>query len=207
MVGYLRHVLLLYRYHNCYQLSEIGVCYSAKLKGFWYKLPDVDNVSRLAKVSLTVSFESSLYGSFDQCIVFDFGTKPYLVRRLNVDVQSESPPQISIVSKHVTATAIWDEHSMDVVRFVQKTGQALQAEHSSRIYSLQKQGKITAKELRRDNYKTVMHQLLFVEEGFMTNELSRYSKHFIYNYWEASRSVLGELFFLGGNATPLETPS
>ena len=207
MVGYLRHVLLLYRYHNCYQLSEIRVCYSAKLKGFWYKLPDVNNFSGLAKVSFTVSFESSLYGSFDQCIVFDFGTKPYLVRRLNVDVQSESPPQISIVSQHVTATAIWDEHSMDVVRFVQKTGQALQAEHLSRIYSLQKQEKITAKELRRDNYKTVMHQLLFVEEGFMTNELSRYSKHLIYTYWEASRSVLGESFFLGGNATPLKTPS
>ena len=200
-------MLLLYRYHNCYQLSEIRVCYSAKLKAFWYKLPDVNNFSGLAKVSFTVSFESSLYGSFDQCIVFDFGRKPYLVRRLNVDVQSGSLPQTSIFSQHATATAVWDERSTDVVRFVHKTGEALQGEHLSRIYSLQKQGNITAEELRRDNYKTVMHQLLFVEEGFMTNELSRYSKHLIYTYWEASRSVLGELLFLGGNATPPKTPS
>ena len=200
-------MLLLYRYHNCYQLSEIRVCYSAKLKAFWYKLPDVNNFSGLAKVSFTVSFESSLYGSFDQCIVFDFGKKPYLVRRLNVDVQSGSLPQTSIFLQHATATAVWDERSMDVVRFVHKTGEALQGEHLSRIYSLQKQGNITAEELRRDNYKTVMHQLLFVEEGFMTNELSRYSKHLIYTYWEASRSVLGELLFLGGNATPPKTPS
>lgn len=196
MVGYLRHVLLLYRYHNCYQLSEIrvgcyqdyrgcesyNVCYSARLKEFWYKAPDVNNFSGRAKVSLTVSFESSLYGSFDQCIVFDFGRKPYLVRRLNVDVQSGSLPQTSIFSQHATATAVWDERSMDVVRFVHKTGEALQGEHLSRIYSLQKQGNITAEELGRDNYKTAMHQLLFVEEGFMKRELSRYSKHLIYAY-------------------------
>ena len=196
MVGYLRHVLLLYRYHNCYQLSEIrvgcyqdyrgcesyNVCYSAKLKEFWYKTPDVNNFSGRAKVSLTVSFESSLYGSFDQCIVFDFGRKPYLVRRLNVDVQSGSLAQTSIFLQHATATAVWDERSMDVVRFVHKTGEALQGEHLSRIYSLQKQGNITAEELRSDNYKTVMHQLLFVEEGFMKRELSRYNKHLIYAY-------------------------
>ena len=95
------------------------------------------------------------------------------MQKLNVDVQSESLSKAPIVSQHLAASAIWDERSMEVVRFVHKTGEALQGEHLSRIYSLPKQVDITADELSRDNYKNVMHQLLFVEEGFMKDEISR----------------------------------
>ena len=124
-------------------------------------------------MSLTVSFKSSLYGSFDQCVVFDFGKKPYLMQKLNADVHSESLSQSAIVSKHATAAAIWDESSVEVVRFIHGTDEALQGEHLSRTYSLPKQVDITDNELNRDNYKRIMHQLLFVEEGFMKDEISR----------------------------------
>ena len=124
-------------------------------------------------MSVTVSFNSALYGNFDQCIVFDFGRKPYLVQKLNADVRSESLSRTPIVSQHTPAATIWDESCMEVVRFVHGTGEALQGEHLSRTYSLRKQVDVVASELNLDNYKRVMHQLLFVEEGFMKDEISR----------------------------------
>ena len=188
VIGFLRHVLLLYSYHSCYQLSEIRVgyyqekqgcesyntCYIDRLRGFWYKAPDVNSISGRMTVSLTISFESYLYGSFDQCVVFDFGKTSYLVQRLNADVQSASLSETSIASQPVIASAIWGERSMEVVRFGHRTGVALRAEHLSRRYSLPEKVKITADHLHRGNYKTVMHQLLFKEEGFMRSEISRY---------------------------------
>ena len=147
------------------------VCYTSKLTESWYKAPKV-NLSGRVKVSLTVAFHSSLYGSFDQCVVFDFGKKPYLMQKLNADVHSESLSQRPIVPQHAAA-AIWDESSMEVVRFVHGTDEALQGEHLSRTYSLPKQVAITDDELSQGGYKRIMHELLFVEEGFMKEEISR----------------------------------
>ncbi|XP_068761003.1 3'-5' exoribonuclease HELZ2-like isoform X3 [Montipora capricornis] len=184
-IGCLRHVLLLYKYHDVYQLSEISVgcyeetaglqsyrtCYTAKLTGFWYKAPEVKSSGRL-RVSLTVSFASSLYGSFDQCVVFDFGKKPYLVQKLNADVHSE----VSTLSpSNVPSAAIWNERSVQVVRLVPESGAALQGMHWSRVYSLQEKLKIPDEKLSRDNYKKIMHALLHVEEGFMKAEIARYT--------------------------------
>ena len=124
---------------------------------------------------MTVSFESRLYGSFEQLVLFDFGKKPYLVKRLNADVMSESLSQTSIVPEHAitSPTAVWDEVSMEVVRFVHGTSEAVQAEHLSRTYCLPKKRRITAETLSPTVYKSLMHQLMFVEEGFMKDEISR----------------------------------
>ena len=124
---------------------------------------------------MTVSFDSSLYGSFEQLVLFDFGKKPYLVKKLNADVMSESWSQMSIVPEHATASAetVWDEVSMEVIRFVHGTSEAVQAEHLSRTYCLPKKVEITAEILGPTVYKSLMHQLLFVEEGFMKDEISR----------------------------------
>ena len=124
---------------------------------------------------MTVSFDSSLYGSFEQLVLFDFGKKPYLVKKLNADVMSESLSQMSIVPEQATASAetVWDEVSMEVIRFVHGTSEAVQAEHLSRTYCLPKKVEITAETLSPTIYKSLMHQLLFVEEGFMKDEISR----------------------------------
>ena len=173
-VGYLEQVLLLHRYHNCYQLSDVRVrcyqespgyqsyklCYTAKLNDPWYKSPSTNRPSGRVEVFLTVSFESHLYGSFEQLVLFDFGKKPYLVKKLNADVMSESLSQESIVPKHATAsaTAVWDEVSMEVIRFVHGTSEAVQAEHLSRTYCLPRKVEITAETLSPAVYKSLMHQ-------------------------------------------------
>lgn len=124
---------------------------------------------------MTVSFDSRLYGSFEQLVLFDFGKKPYLVKKLNADVMSESLSRMSIVPEQATASAeaVWDEVSMEVIRFVHGTSEAVQAEHLSRTYCLPKKVEITAETLSPAVYKSLMHQILFVEEGFMKDEISR----------------------------------
>ncbi|XP_022797854.1 uncharacterized protein LOC111336086, partial [Stylophora pistillata] len=189
-VGTLRNVFLLHRYHSFYHLSEIPVgcyeekhgsetyklCYTAKLKGPWYKSPSSARLVGRVEVVLKVSFESPLYGSFEQLVSFDFGRKPYLVKKLTADVTSESvtlPTAPEHLATH--ASAIWDERSVEVVRFVHETKEALQAEHLSRKHILPRQVEITDKVLSPKIYKNVMHQLLFAEERFMREEISRYT--------------------------------
>ncbi|XP_022797830.1 uncharacterized protein LOC111336066 [Stylophora pistillata] len=189
-VGSLKNILLLHRYHSCFHLTEIRVgcfeekhgsesyksCYTAKLKDSWYKSPNTPRMVGRVKLALTVSFESPLYGSFEQLVLFDFGRKPYLVKRLNADVSSGSGTlPIAPVNSATHESAIWDEMSVEVVRFVHETGEALQAEHLSRKYSLPRQVEITEDVLSPRTYKKMVHQLLFVEERFMKEEISRYT--------------------------------
>ena len=184
--GYLQHVLLLHRHHDVYQLSEISVgsyqgnkgcdsynlCFTAKLTGYFYKAPQVMS-SGMMRVSLTVSFTSSLFGVFDQSVVFDFGKKPYLVKKLTADVHSQSWSLDPVISHNVQDATFWDERSVQVVRFVDQTGEALQILHLSRIYNLPVGLQIPTEKLTRSNYKEIMHALLYVEERFMKDEISR----------------------------------
>ena len=96
------------------------------------------------------------------------------MKKLNADVTSESTT-LPIAPEHLAThtPAIWDERSVEVVRFVHETREALQAEHLSRKYSLPRQAEITNELLSPKIYKHVMHQLLFVEERFMKEEISR----------------------------------
>ena len=151
------------------------LCYTAKLKGPWYKSPNSARLVGRVEVVLKVSFESPLYGSFEQLVSFDFGRKPYLVKKLTADVTIESvtlPTAPEHLATH--ASAIWDERSVEVVRIVHETKEALQAEHLSRKHILPRQVEITDKVLSPEIYRNVMHQLLFAEERFMREEISRY---------------------------------
>ena len=188
-VGSLQNVFLLHRYHRYYLLSEIRVSrieekhgsetykllYTTKLKDSWYKSPSSKRLVGRVRVAITVSFKSPLYGSFEQLVVFDFGRKPYLLKKLNADVTSE-PMTLPSAPEHLAshAPAIWDERSVEVVRFIHATREALQAEHLSRKYGLPRQVDITDELLSPKIYKSVMHQLLFLEERFMKEKISRY---------------------------------
>ena len=144
----------------------------AKLTGYFYKAPQFMS-SGMMRVSLTVSFTSSLFGIFDQSVVFDFGKKPYLVKKLTADVHSQSWSLDPVVSHNVRDAAFWDERSVEVVRFVDQTDEAPQRVHLSRKYSLPVGVQIPTETLTRNNYKQMMHALLHVEEHFMKDEISR----------------------------------
>ena len=182
--GCLQHVLLLHRHQNVYQLSQISIgsnqgnsgCdsnnFTTKLRGYFYKAKQVMS-SGMMRVSLTVSFSSSLFGTFDQSVVFDFGKKPYLVRKLTADVHSQSWSLDPVISHNVQDAAFWDERSVQVVKFVHETDEALQREHLSRKYRLPMGVQIPTQNLTCNNYKAIMHALLYVEEHFMKDQISR----------------------------------
>ena len=152
--------------------ESYNLLFTAKLNGYFYKAPQV-MPSGMMRVSLTISFASSLFGIFDQSVVFDFGKKPYLVKKLTADVHSQSWSLDPVISHNVQDAAFWDERSVQVVRFVHETGEALQRVHLSRVYSLRVGKRIPTEKLTRSNYKEIMHALLHVEERFMKDEISR----------------------------------
>ena len=53
-----------------------------------YSPPPVPHLHALVLVQLKITFESTIYGTFAQTVMFDFGRRPYvLVQRLNIDVE------------------------------------------------------------------------------------------------------------------------
>lgn len=54
---------------------------------FEYNLPQLPSLKDAVLVQLKVDFESTIFGSFAQCLLFDFGRDAFLVQRMNVDVQ------------------------------------------------------------------------------------------------------------------------
>ena len=182
-------MLLVHRYHNTYRLREISVgyyrnyggceiCLTTKLNDLWYRAPNT-RITGHVKVTLKVSFESSLFGSFQQWVLFDFGRKPYLIQKLNADVVGSLLLNEQTSVRNNLASHQWDECSVQVVKFGHGTKAALHNEHLSRFYSLPKEpGNLVStsgntEALTSQNYKDVMHQLLFLEELYMKKEISR----------------------------------
>ena len=193
-IGQLRQVLLLHRYHHCYKLTEVRVGhyedkasfelyvldYTAKLDQLSYKAPSF-RIQGRAKIDVTVGFSSSIFGSFAQCVLFDFGKKPYLVQRLNVDVCSKDVSDKLLAARHEVGQQhqMWDENSTKVIRFVSTSSEAVQREQILKRYSLPKRqenvvsAQVMTGEALRINYKRVMHQLLFIEETYMRQQIGR----------------------------------
>ena len=153
---------------------------TAKPDQLSYKAPSY-RIQGRAKIDVTVGFSSSIFGSFAQCVLFDFGKKPYLVQRLNVDVCSKDVSEKLFAARHELGQQhqMWDENSMKVIRFVSTSSEAVQREQLLKRYSLPKRqenvvsAQVMTGEAERINYKRVMHQLLFIEETYMRQQIGR----------------------------------
>ena len=136
------------------------------------------------KVAVSLSFETTTFNrTFTQCLRFDFGKKPYLIQGLNVDIANEETLRtISAARQKLNLdTSVWTEGSVDVVSSPAETTEMSTRdrllltkyrlpERIENVVSVQViDGNVTV-----DNYKRVMHQLLFTEEIFMKKAISRY---------------------------------
>ena len=134
------------------------------------------------KVAVSVSFETTtLNQTFTQCLKFDFGKKPYLLQGLNVDIASEEAlDTISTTRQKLKLDpSVWIAGSVDIVPSAET------AEMSARDVLLQEKYKLPERienvvsaqiidgNMTVENYKRVMHQLLFTEELFMKKAISR----------------------------------
>ena len=102
--GNLKTIALLHRYHYQYRMEKVSMGYNKgsglfimfherELKGdssVECSLPPAPHPEVTVRVQVKVSFESTIYGTFVQTVLFDFGRKPrFLVQRLNIDVEKD----------------------------------------------------------------------------------------------------------------------
>lgn len=191
--GHLRQVRLLHRYHHCYKLTEITVGHyeekngqytlelTAKPEDVSYKaFPGADTGQM--RVDITVGFSSTVFGSFSQCLLLDFGRKPYLVQRMNVDVCGEElSGQLDAIRQEVgEGHQRWDESSVELVRVVPTDHVAQQRDKLCKMYSVPaKVHNIVSAQLLTGStdkryYQRTMHQLLFIEEAYMRQKIARW---------------------------------
>ena len=132
------------------------------------------------KVVVFVSFETTARNqTFTQCLRFDFGKKPFLLKGLNVDVASEEAlDTLSALRQELKLhSSVWREGSTDIVPWPETADMGSQdllkeyklPERIENVVSAQ----IIDGNMTVDNYKRVMHQLLFTEELFMKKAISR----------------------------------
>lgn len=156
-----------------------------------YELPN--ERSPVLEHRVKVVFSTDIYGTFRQSVVFDFGTEPVLVKHFCVDViPITDADKIQEMKKElvVSASQRWDDTNTHVITF--KTANPLETEASKRDEEREKelllrypcphaqsfsltQSTIGDKKLTRNNYRSRMHELLFIEE------IARYDQIALYN--------------------------
>ncbi|XP_048588777.1 helicase with zinc finger domain 2-like isoform X4 [Nematostella vectensis] len=132
-------------------------------------------------VEVWVSFTTTVFGSFSQCILFDFGKGPCLVKNFNVDIVSdEELYTLKQARQEVPKNSTWNPEDSVIVRTV--TDRRVDAVEELQIkypcpadpQSLVSTQILSGK-LNERSYHQTMHQLLFVEEVFMKQQIARFS--------------------------------
>ena len=116
-----------------------------------------------------VNFNGTMFGSFSQWVVFDFGTHPVLVRKLSVEVGTKSTHEKVKFLRQKLQFDRWTSENREIVRFVTKFIDAL-GEKLKRQYKAPSSSEsvitqhTVSTELNRNNYHHKMHKMLELEE-------------------------------------------
>ncbi|XP_077785536.1 3'-5' exoribonuclease HELZ2 isoform X3 [Podarcis muralis] len=118
-----------------------------------------------------VCLECQTFGVYEQWLVFDFGARPVLLRKLQARVgQREAPWQVDPSSVGQSSRFVdferWHSGNRVVVPSVERTGQELEllAKYKAPSLSLDFQRGAQGKPIARLNYREQMHNFLFREE-------------------------------------------
>lgn len=142
-----------------------------------------------------VVFSTDIYGTFRQTVVFDFGTEPVLVKHFCVDViPITDADKIQEIKKEmvVSASQRWDETNATIVPYVAPIVGSQQCPNQKQDEEREKellqrypcprastftltQATITEKKLTKNNYRSRMHELLYVEEIARYDQVARYN--------------------------------
>lgn len=159
------------------------------------ELKNIDDYTVSLEHRVKVIFSTDIYGTFRQSIVFDFGTEPVLVKHICVDVipVTDADKIQEIKEKLVySAAERWDEDNTDIIHFSQVSPPHLQTPAYLADIQREKelmerypcprastfvltQSTITEKKLTKNNYRSRMHELLYVEEIARYEQIARYN--------------------------------
>lgn len=155
----------------------------------------VNESSPILEHRVKVVFTTDIYGTFRQAVVFDFGTEPVLVKHLCVDViPVDSVDKIQEIRKEmvISTSKRWDKENSIIVPFETTLGPHLATpEHladEQREKDLMErypcprastfaltQSTITERKLTKNNYRSRIHELLYVEEIARYEQVARYN--------------------------------
>ncbi|XP_064420251.1 3'-5' exoribonuclease HELZ2 [Latimeria chalumnae] len=153
-----------------------------------------------AATQVGVSFQSFNFGSYEQWVVFDFGTRPVLVRKLRVQVGGEEvQPQVLGSAGEVQLVRLerWHSGNRRIVPCVEKTEAELllQKKYKPPSLSLAYQRLQTENSpITRMNYKDSMHNFLFREEAAEEEVLSRLSLQVVVSLKDMISGPVGMTF-------------
>ena len=135
------------------------------------------------ELEIVVSFSTLVFGNFAQVLVLDFGRESaHLAIKMNVEVGSQEFWQEygEEKAKLTLDWTLWDDESRKIVKFEPKHPLPFNNDYLLDMYKLPREDEMVpcplidkGQDLRPENYKNVMHQLLFIEEFFIRKQIAR----------------------------------
>lgn len=160
-------------------LEKVALLYNKDRLHFSLKENEMDKSVQIApgesfKVSrdqyrVEVQFTGNMFGSFNQWVVFDFGTLPVLVRKLYVEVGALGTHEKVRSLREKLQFDRWTTENREIVRYKGGVVDELERKLTSKYKapassdSVISQHSVTT-ELNWNNYHHKMHQLLEMEE-------------------------------------------
>lgn len=140
------------------------------------------NRSKEKMYRIKLHFTSQIFGTFRQSIVFDFGKEPVLMRRVSVDAVSPSNHR-QLEEARETMICVgerWDGTNKTVIDFVPKSSFGMEEDKGLLSYYIPPHSTdelfnhaVLDKMLTKNNYRSRMHDLLFIEEIAQFKDISR----------------------------------
>ncbi|KAH0508329.1 putative helicase with zinc finger domain [Microtus ochrogaster] len=129
-----------------------------------------------------IAFNTEIFGTFRQTIVFDFGLEPVLMQRVMIDAASTEDLEYLMHAKQqlVTTAKRWDASSKTIVDF--EPNETTDLEKSLLIrYQIPLSAdqlftqSVLDKSLTKANYQSRLHDLLYIEEIAQYKEVSKFN--------------------------------
>ncbi|XP_070570216.1 3'-5' exoribonuclease HELZ2-like [Ptychodera flava] len=186
------------------QLLQVGLLFDVHRQYFYLKdgkeKLQIASGSKFASeegdYEVCVGFESQVFGSFHQGVVFSFGSEPVLLKQLTAHVGSSVALEEVHDMHHQTDVTAWNFMNSDIVKYDDPDSNdfdnGLLKKYKDPSSFKEQSVQLTKFELTRKNYGHQMHRLLNVEELSQMKMIERFScKTFI----TASRSITQETKF------------
>ncbi|XP_006886330.1 PREDICTED: probable helicase with zinc finger domain isoform X2 [Elephantulus edwardii] len=129
-----------------------------------------------------IAFNTEIFGTFRQTIVFDFGLEPVLMQRVMIDAASTEDLEYLMHARQqlVTTAKRWDSSSKTIVDF--EPNETTDLEKSLLVrYQIPLSAdqlftqSVLDKSLTKNNYQSRLHDLLYIEEIAQYKEVSKFN--------------------------------
>ncbi|KAJ7416845.1 hypothetical protein WISP_68213 [Willisornis vidua] len=131
---------------------------------------------------VSIAFNTEIFGTFRQTVVFDFGLEPVLMQRVMIDAASTEDLEYLMHARQqlLTTAKRWDSTSKTIVEFEPNETTELEKSLLTR-YQIPLSAdqlftqSVLDKSLTKANYQSRLHDLLYIEEIAQYKEVSKFN--------------------------------